>query len=666
MRQTLLFGLFLGILSVHPLRATNPDDIDFRLCPVKDSYSYHIGEPIEFEVLYSSESQKKYQGSWTTPRPELQAVTLQISPAEGVVDLRVLRQSMGFAGSILSSIGYLGSEPYKQKLEITDWYRFQKPGRYALTVTSNSVWRVKSADEGGSKEPVTLSSNIAEFEILPADPSWESQEISDASHDLDAASDDNRRSRAVRRLALLDTPSAVRNLVEQYLSSSDGNNSYEVYRALAESSQIDLIVPMIEAALSNPTLNPPSQATELIAELRVRQQLDMLPAYPADREAQKDWEGQSEKRRQLHNAYLAQANAALLASLGRRSGTERTQTIYALWDSAERESAAMPLSSEMLDQLRYELVNSAEFLSSGQKMQFVSLAWNHMPHDQLLPIIRDLASAEQETDFAYRHAAFELWCQGWPADCNSAILSAALKPGKHIDRNVVLLLKESEHPELDKSLEQQLKTASVLQDSLESQRIAALVLRVGSRNLRKAVDVFLDQFAVKPSYACEIYGYLVGYLFRFAPDDAGKRVTTELRGTDDPCGSQLFRVLNMSRYSDELIPVAIQAINSPNVLAAGSAALFLAERGPSSSREIVWRRLDVFWRVWRNRAAELRVTTDGDDVRAHNANFEQQLVSALAHANHWKLSQTDRDHLRDSCITEQCREVADGKMFFNL
>lgn len=167
---------------MHPLRATNPDDIDFRLGPVKDSYSYQIGEPIEFELLYSSESQKKYQGSWTTPRPELQAVTLQISPTEGVVDLRVLRQSLAFAGSILSSIGYLSSEPYKQKLEITDWYRFQKPGRYSLTVTSNAVWRVKSANEGGGKEPVTLSSNVAEFEILPADPSWESQEISDASH----------------------------------------------------------------------------------------------------------------------------------------------------------------------------------------------------------------------------------------------------------------------------------------------------------------------------------------------------------------------------------------------------------------------------------------------------------------------------------------------------
>lgn len=666
MRRTLTFGLFLAILSAHPLRATNPDDIDFRLCPVKDSHSYHLGEPIEFELLYSSESANKYRGSWPSPRPELSSVTVQISPTEGVVDLRPLRQSLAFAGSFASSVGYLGSEPHKQKLDITDWYRFQKPGIYSLTVTSNTVSRVKSADEGGGDEPVTLNSNVAEFEILPADPSWESQEISEASRDLDTAADDNQRSSAVRRLSLLDTPNSVRTLVEQYVSSSQENNSYDIYRALVQSSQSDLIIPMIEAALSDPTLNPPSQATELVAELRVRQQLGLMPAYPADQEAQRKWEAQSDKRRQLHDAYLAQINATLLASLGRRSGAERVQTIYGLWDNSERERSGKLLDVTILSQLRYELVNSAEFLSSGQKMQFVALAWSHMPHDQLLPIIRDLANSRQEADFAYRHEAFELWCKDWIADCTSAILSAALKPGKDIDRNVVLLLKESEHPELDKSLEEKLRKATMLQDSLESQRIAALVLRVGSRNLRRAVDAVLDQFAVKPSYACEIDGYLLGYLFRFVPDDAGKRMATELRATNDPCSSQLFRILNMSRYSGELIPVAITAVNSPNLPAAGSAALFLAESGPPSAQEIIWRRLDVFWNLWRNKAVELRVTTDGDDVRTDNVNFEQQLVSALAHANHWKLSETDRDHLRDSCITEQCRAIADGKMFFNL
>jgi hypothetical protein len=52
---------------------------------------------------------------------------------------------------------------------------------------------------------------------------------------------------------------------------------------------------------------------------------------------------------------------------------------------------------------------------------------------------------------------------------------------------------------------------------------------------------------------------------------------------------------------------------------------------------------------------------------AQQANqLEQALASALAHAKNWELSPAEIDRLRSGCLTDACREVADGHRFLNL
>jgi hypothetical protein len=662
MRRIFIIGLCLSLLSVPSLCAANPGDVDFRLALVKDSSSYHLGEPIEFEISYSSQSPAKYRASWSSPIPQLESVTFNLTPADGAIDMRVVRQSRAFGGSFLSSESDLESEPRKQTINISDWYHFQKPGHYSLTATSHIVWRVKSADEGGGRDPLTLTSNIVEFEILPADASWESQELNDTVHELDTTQDIDKRIRAIGRLALLDTPQSVSKLIEMYLSNADPGDGYQCYQALIESSHTDLIVPIVEAAWVNANSNPPEMTAELLAELRVKQKLGVMPARPTDEEGLKKWNAESDQRAQIHNAYFAEANAAFLASLGRRSGADRAQAVYTLLDNNERLAVSMRLSPDVLNQLRYELLNSSQLLDPVQKMHFVVQSWDQLPHDHLLPLIKELATGE---DTNYTDQAFELWCKGWASDCNTAILTATLKPGNRIDRNVPLLLREAEHPELDKIFQDSLDRGELLQDYHDSQRIAALILRVGSRNLSGSVDAVLDRLVAGRSYACEIDGYLLGYLFRVDPKDAAKRMSAQIQ-TQDRCGDQIFRVLNTARYSDDLIPIAILALNSPDLSIAGTAALFLGERGPASTQDALWQRLNVFWKAWHGREKELLVQAGFNDVRTKNTDFEWKLVSALTYAKRWTLSEPDRTNLRDHCITDQCRDIVDKKMSVSL
>jgi hypothetical protein len=194
----------------------------------------------------------------------------------------------------------------------------------------------------------------------------------------------------------------------------------------------------------------------------------------------------------------------------------------------------------------------------------------------------------------------------------------------------------------------------MIQDSWESQRATAIILRAGSRKLRPAVDEFLDKYLAQPRYGCEIEGYLIGYLFRTAVADATKRFTEETGSGDHPCANQLLRTLDTVRYSDELIPLAAKALDSGDLGAAGMAATFLGFRGPATVEPALWQRLEALREEWRERAAELE--------RAGTVQLEQALVSALVRGATWKLTPGEQERLRAGCLTEKCRDIADGKM----
>jgi len=117
------FLLILAALWAAPaLCRTNPDDIEFKIKFVADKSFFNAGEPIEIEISCLSQSQNKYQGSWTSPSPELETVIPTLTPTDGVFDLRAVQDFLGFGGSFVSSIGFPGTEPVVQRLDLGDWY----------------------------------------------------------------------------------------------------------------------------------------------------------------------------------------------------------------------------------------------------------------------------------------------------------------------------------------------------------------------------------------------------------------------------------------------------------------------------------------------------------------------------------------------------------------
>jgi hypothetical protein len=228
----------------------------------------------------------------------------------------------------------------------------------------------------------------------------------------------------------------------------------------------------------------------------------------------------------------------------------------------------------------------------------------------------------------------------------------------------VLLISEGEHTELDSVLNGALTNPAMLQDSLASVRTAAMVLRAGSRELLPAVDNVLTQSNTSQRFNCQVQGYLLGYLFRVAPEHAQSRLGESLQ--DEKCGNQFFHILHTVRPSEGMLPVAVSALNSPDLAIAGQAALFLADHGPAAAEDLLWRRLDALWNLWHDKTAELRANSPQASVQRQPALLERSLASALSRATNWNLTSAERDRLRSGCLTEQCQRIAEGKMWLGL
>ncbi len=669
MRRIPNIGIVIFLICGHPLRAANPDDIEFRARLVKESGVYHMGESIEMEISYSSQTERKYQGSFSGPTPELDTVTLHVTPIDGVLDLRELRRDRGWAGSILSGTGYVGPQPVTQQMDLSQWYRFQRPGHYSVMVTSNEVSRMKSAEEGGGKESLALESNAVDFDILPADPAWVAEQLGNIEQELRTAGNAGERGLALRRLARLDTPASVQKLIQLYLANTDGGGDWIFDSGLRDSSQIDVIIPLLESTLSDPVGRVPSGLPDMLAALQTRKELGVMPAYPSDPTEQPKWTEELKGRSKVHDKYFAQANALLVASIERRSGSQRATAIYQVWNDANQLNLTKPLAPEVLSRLQSNVLAVADDLDHAQQAQFVILAWQTMPHEQLLPLIRMLAKDSVTHHAGYNnHEAFQLWCEERAEECSAAILQNVLETNAKTDKNVILLMPEAEHPELDKMLETQLKDPATFQDWAQSQRTAAVILRAGSRNIAPAVDTFLDQPTGTPGGDGVTRGELFGYLFRVAPEDGGKRLSAELQARNDSCGSEVLRTLHQARPSDDLIPVVTKALHSPNFGVAQLAALYLGEHGPDRTEDALWRRLEALWSAWQGRSSELpnEMTGFGTDTKDPTAMLERALASALSHARNWRLSPAELDRLRSGCLTQPCRDIAEGKMSLGL
>ena len=181
----LLVALFAQFPSAVPQpQPDSPIRLTLRLTDGR--LQFRPGEIIPIELEFSSATQKRFtvDGATYDRSGRLTIDEFVIDRIDDVSDpmLDYFGSIGGYIGGGIRGMGVLGEKPFTVKLELNEWFRFDKPGRYTLAVKSRRV-----TDESVTPHAVVpVESNTVSFEILPRDATWEASELESARRIIDA------------------------------------------------------------------------------------------------------------------------------------------------------------------------------------------------------------------------------------------------------------------------------------------------------------------------------------------------------------------------------------------------------------------------------------------------------------------------------------------------
>lgn len=87
---------------------------------------------------------------------------------------------------------------------------------------------------------------------------------------------------------------------------------------------------------------------------------------------------------------------------------------------------------------------------------------------------------------------------------------------------------------------------------------------------------------------------------------------------------------------------------------AGTAAYYLSKNGGGENKVLIEKRYHRWLAKWSGRGAELGNPDTSAEIKGE-AMFQTTLLEALIRAEQWKLSETEVNRLKLTCLTDNCR-----------
>jgi len=318
-------ALLLGALA--PAFAQN-DAASLTIRFAGGTDQFRVGEMIPIELSFTASLPNSYDMDTRNydRSGRLNMEQFHVTPS-GRDPLTNYYSEGGFIGGGLGGSRALTNEPQVLKEDLNEWVALDRPGHYALYVTTSRISR-----RGQTRnEPLQLRSNSLELEVIAPDPDWQQQMLAAAVSALnDSESNEESKRTAIRTLRFLDTPQSIRELVERFDNFPDGRR-FDCIAGLAGSRHPDLVVRELEEQMNAPDTAITGEYIYTLAKLKFQNEHALLPAYPQnDIEQQKVWQTRMQAREKELNELsdaLFQKAATLINT---KQGKARAETVRAL------------------------------------------------------------------------------------------------------------------------------------------------------------------------------------------------------------------------------------------------------------------------------------------------------------------------------------------------
>jgi hypothetical protein len=366
-----------------PTPAPAPVNLTLRIAGGQTRF--HTGEIIPIELEFTSQVPNRFVlDNATGDRSGCLTIDeFHVDPVDRVNDplLDYFAAAGGFVGGGPRGMPVLSERPTVVKLQLNEWFRFDQPGTFRLSVRSRRVTD-DAAPRTGRREPLVIDSNVVTFDIVPANADWAAATIASALRLLNSNGQRTDPREGCRMLRFLATDAAVDEMIARYDDERWGCG-FEYMAGLFTAPNREYVVRKMESALKRPDQSVSSNFLRTLAVLAIYvAHPDYRPPQAADTKGRFPVSGALGRNQDPIQSEISKYRAIALASLPEKAGPARA---FTLADEFATEKAPD-------DKVRQQL--SLVFLDLPPERQRALLesSWGRLKNPEMLPALRTLVA----------------------------------------------------------------------------------------------------------------------------------------------------------------------------------------------------------------------------------------------------------------------------------
>jgi hypothetical protein len=660
--------------------AGNPPGVSFVVRTRDGQTRFHQGELIRLELAFVSNLPDTYYLDAATydRSGRLEIDDFHIDPQGGASDplYDYFHFRAGFMGGGLRTTPKLEAKPYVVMADLNEWYRFDRPGRYRLYVTSSRVGRSRFGGGGG---PLPVTSNVIEFDIVPADATWAKQTLAQAAGVLDSHDRRADYRSACRTLRFLGTEDAAREMAKRLEGrDTDTGCDFELDFGLRSTPHRALALAEMERQLVAPEHAVTVEFIEVLSFLSFMQQnLPPLPPYPehGDDEAIKLWRKEYDRRGELYNdtvdGYAQRLDAAVFA----KEGAARAVSLEALvWlRASDQRLKRTPGWTQADKSLTSALVSAFTDLPVNTQSNLLEFQWPQVASPEMLPVLRRIYQNPPKGNDMLPGDALRRIYELAPDEGRRLIIEEMRRPSVRARMDVLGMLPDETLPEVDSLVAEKLRANApgegrpcpagvdcARREPFDEDKLLGLARRYATAAVSPQLKAaYEEKIGVM---ACEPQSALLTYFLRVEPSYGAGLVEKALASREHTgCYKFLLTEVAKLRASRELEPLAIASLDDPDPELASDAASMLGSYGSADARDALLRRFERWHEEWAGREKDLSALDEKDSSKSQTR-VEAALVHALANSPAWLADEDLLKRLRQLCVTKTCAGEADSAL----
>jgi hypothetical protein len=637
--QALVWSQLTAAVTPPPVgpQSAAPVTLALRLADARTEF--RTGEIITLELEFASAVPKRFvvDGATYDRSGRLTIDEFTIDRIDGVSDpmLDYFASIGGYVGGGIRGIGVLGEKPFTIRLDLNEWYRFDKPGAYTLSVRSRRV-----TDESPTPRPVLpVESNAISFVILPRDTDWEAAELDHARRILAAKSPPLGARPGCRMMRYLATDAAAAEMIGHYGRDTNDGCDFEYMAGLFGAPNRAAVVLMMEEGLRAPDRPITRSYLRTLATLAVYlRNPELRPVPTRETKGRLIAGGELSTRADLIDAAVTVYSDMLAAAMPDKTDRARAITVA---EGLGLPGGPSPATAASPDQLAAAFLD----LPAERQATVLGLQWRTVASPAMIPALRRVVDAPPSNEPSVPDLALRRLSQLAPEEARPLILREIQHPRRGATLKTLGGLPDAELPELDDVLAANFEASN-------SEINAALVQRYATKKIEPRILAAAGEQVGR--MACSQQSSILAYVLRIDEAGSAELLDRAMASRVTGCWRSLNQIAD-AHMSPALEKRAIADLDNADPDAVIGAIQTLGRHGSPGALEPLRAAFQRWHATWSGRQEELTYSHAVERPNAKQSMVEDAFRQAIGAGDNWLLRASDVRELQSLCVTDGCR-----------